>query len=184
MACTSESAPSTNDHADVARFVHDAVPLLEPLYRQALGMTRNHADAEDLLQETMVKAYVGFHSFRPGSNLDAWLYRILINTYINSYRRKQRWPTEQLAVHARHTSAGFRSAEDQALARMPDAEVKAAMEALPEKFRMTVYYADIEGLRYKQIAELMGIPHGTVMSRLHRGRRQLRGLLNKAATPA
>lgn len=181
METTSESVCDTTHHDD-ARFVDHTVPLLEPLYRQALRMTRNHADAEDLLQETTIKAYCGFDGFREGSNFSAWVYRILINTYINSYRREQRRPVVLPIDDFTDHLVGVRSAEDQVLDAMPNADIRAAMEALPEQFRMAVYYADVEGLDRKQIARVMGTPVGTVISRLHRGRRQLRQQLRHMLT--
>ena len=172
------------------RFEREALPLLDQLYGGALRMTRNPADAEDLVQEAYMKAYQGFRSYKPGTNLKAWMYRILTNAYINNYRKAQRRPAEyatdditdsQIAETASHTSAGLRSAEVEAMALLPDEEIRAALMDLNEDYRMVVYYADVDGLPYKEIAEIMETPIGTVMSRLHRGRKQLREALKDVA---
>jgi RNA polymerase sigma-70 factor, ECF subfamily len=172
------------------RFEQDALQYLDQLYAAALRMTRNPADAEDVVQETYAKAYASFHQFTPGTNLKAWLYRILTNTYINSYRKKQREPQLsdgenvedwQLARAESHTSSGLKSAEMVALENLPDTDVKEALQQLAPDFRLAVYLADVEGFSYKEIAEIMGTPIGTVMSRLNRGRTQLRNLLAEYA---
>jgi RNA polymerase sigma-70 factor (ECF subfamily) len=180
---------STADPASTVGFERRVAPVMGDLYRQARRLTDQHADAEDLVQETLTKAFVGFDSFRPDSNLHAWLYRILLNTHISNCRKTQRRPAHDLAQHitdlqlvttAAHSASGLPSAEDQALKGFGDHDVSAAMRALPEQFRTTVYYADIEGLRCREIAAVMNTPIGTVVSRLHRGRRRLRQLLTEA----
>jgi RNA polymerase sigma-70 factor, ECF subfamily len=170
--------------ADQAKFAEQAMEFMPSLYTAALRMTRNPADAEDLVQETYLKAYRGFEGFQEGTNLKAWLYRILTNTFINSYRAKKRRPAEsdledveELYLYHRlgglEAVAAGRSAEDQVLEQVTDAEVKEALESLPEQFRIAVLLGDVEGFTYKEIAEILDIPIGTVMSRLHRGRKAL-----------
>ena len=170
--------------ADQATFAEQAMPLMDGLYSAALRMTRNPADAEDLVQETYLKAYRAFHTFEQGTNLKAWLYRILTNTYINIYRAKKRRPdetdldeVEDLYLYRRlgglEAATAGRSAEEELLDHLTDSEVKDALEALPEQFRMAVLLADVEGFAYKEIAEILDIPIGTVMSRLHRGRKAM-----------
>ena len=174
--CMTARSPQTD-------FECTAMPQIARLQRHALRLTRNHADAEDLLQETMTKAYVNFDSFRAGTDIVAWLHRIMTNTFINGYRKSQRMPLmfaiedltdQQHGAIAQSAWATTCSAEDQALNSLPDPHVKTAMEALPEQFRLAVYYADVEGFRYAEIARIMGTPKGTVMTRLHRGRERLR----------
>ena len=174
--------------ADQADFEKDAMEFAPQLYSAALRMTRNAADAEDVVQETFLKAYRAYHTFEAGTNLKAWLYRILTNTYINRYRKQVRRPNEvdfgeveDLYLYKRMGSVesgrAARSAEDQVLESFVDADVKAAVEELPEHFRMPVLLADVEGFSYKEIAEILDVPIGTVMSRLHRGRKALQKAL-------
>jgi RNA polymerase sigma-70 factor (ECF subfamily) len=173
-----------------ALFEEQAIPFLDQLYGAALRMTRNPADAQDLVQETFVKAYSAFAQFQQGTNLKAWLYRILTNTFINTYRKKQRDPYKgsisdledwQLGEAVSATAMSTRSAEAEAIDHLPDTAVKHALQSIPEDFRLAVYFADVEGFSYQEIADIMKTPVGTVMSRLHRGRRLLRGLLSDYA---
>jgi RNA polymerase sigma-70 factor (ECF subfamily) len=176
--------------ADQARFAEQAMEYMSSLYSAALRMTRNPSDAEDLVQETYLKAYRAFGSFQEGTNLKAWLYRILTNTFINSYRARRRRPeqtelddVEDLYLYRRlggleAVTAG-RSAEEEVLEHFTEGEVKLAVEELPEQFRMAVLLADVEGFSYKEIAEILDVPIGTVMSRLHRGRRALQKALHE-----
>jgi RNA polymerase sigma-70 factor (ECF subfamily) len=177
---SSAAAPTDQDLLD--RFDRDVLPLLPGLYGAALRMTRNPADAEDLLQEATLRAYRGFASFQEGTNLKAWLYRILTNSFINTYRKKQREPKtvdgpedldEWFLFDRLGSQSVARSAEEDVLDNIPDADVKAALESIPENFRMAVLLADVEGFSYREIAEITDVPIGTVMSRLHRGRKAL-----------
>ena len=170
--------------ADQAQFADLAMPFMSALYSAALRMTRNPSDAEDLVQETYLRAYRGFGGFKEGTNLKAWLYKILTNTFINSYRAKKRRPdevdldnSEDFFLYRRldglESMAADRTPESEVLESIPDEVVKEALEALPEQFRMAVLLGDVEGFSYKEIAEILDVPIGTVMSRLHRGRRAL-----------
>jgi RNA polymerase sigma-70 factor (ECF subfamily) len=179
---------TTPDKGDENRrlFEEQALPYMDQLYAAAMRMTRNPADAADLVQETFVKAFQAFGQFQQGTNLKAWLYRIQTNTFINSYRKKQRDPYQgtiddledwQLGNAESATATTTRSAEAEAIDHLPDSAVKGALQAIPEDFRLAVYFADVEGFSYQEIADIMKTPVGTVMSRLHRGRRMLRELL-------
>lgn len=188
-ATDASPAPETPQQR-AARFEAEALPYLDQLYAAAMRYTRNPADAQDLVQDTMAKAFSSFDQYQPGTNIRAWLYRILGTTFINSYRKAQRAPqiahTDdvqdwQLAEAASHSAVGLKSAEVEALESLPDEDIRAAMAALTPERRMAVYYADVEGLPYKEIAEIMETPVGTVMSRLHRGRSQLKELLTDYA---
>ena len=183
----SDAAPQARQEPEELseRFERDVVPLLPSMYAAAMRLARNPTDAEDLVQETYLRAFRGFGSFTEGTNLKAWMYRILTNAFINIYRKKQREPVTVLEdeipewyLYDRLGGSGdTASAETRVLERMPDEDVKAALEALPESFRLAVWLADVEGFAYKEIAEILDIPIGTVMSRLHRGRRALEKML-------
>jgi RNA polymerase sigma-70 factor (ECF subfamily) len=186
MAVTGGTETPTDDAALRERFERDVLPLLPNLYAAALRMTRNPADAEDLVQDTYLRAFRGFSGFTEGTNLKAWLYRILTNSFINTYRKKQRQPQtvegpDDLDEWYLFDKLGGRnvelSAETEVLDKIPDEAVKAALESLPENFRLPVLLADVEGFSYKEIAEIMDTPIGTVMSRLHRGRKALQKAL-------
>ena len=171
------------------RFERDALQYMNQLYAAALRYTRNPEDAQDLVQDTYAKAYTSFHQFEPGTNLKAWLYRVLTTTFINTYRKDQRRPQTadseledwQIAESASHTSDHGKSTEYVVLENLPDSDIKRALAEIPEEFRMAVYLADVEGFSYKEIADIVGVPAGTVMSRLHRGRKQLREKLTDYA---
>ena len=192
MTTSRETSGPDDSVADVrALFEEQAIPFMDQLYGAAMRMTRNPSDAADLVQETFVKAFAAFGQFKQGTNLKAWLYRILTNTFINSYRKNQRNPYQgtideledwQLGGAVSATATTTRSAEAEAIDHLPDSAVKDALQSIPEDFRLAVYFADVEGFSYQEIADIMKTPVGTVMSRLHRGRRMLRELLAEYAT--
>ncbi len=171
------------------RFEKDALVFVNQIYAAALRYTKDPHDAEDLVQDTYAKAFTSFHQFEEGTNLKAWLYRILTTTFINNYRKDQRRPQQsdgeiedwQLADAASHSSDLGKSAEDEVLENLPDTDIRNALASLPEEFRLVIYYSDVEGYSYKEVAEILDIPSGTVMSRLHRGRKLLRQALSEYA---
>ena len=185
MSAADECCDETDDEA-AARFERDVIPLLDTLFAGAMRMTLQRTAAEDLVQATMVSAYAGFRSFQQGTNLLAWLFRIQANTHINNNRKRIPRPAEtiadtihgwQLTANAERSPRALRSAEVEVLESLPDNDIRKALDALPEEFRMAVYYADVVGLSYKEIGDIMGTPLGTVVSRIHRGRSRLRVLL-------
>jgi RNA polymerase sigma-70 factor, ECF subfamily len=200
----SDAQAVTLDDEARERFQRDALPLLDSLYGAALRMTRNPADAEDLVQETMLRAYRAFDRFEPGTNLKAWLFRILTNAYINVYRKRKREPQkvssdelEDFDLYQElkdHESSWDETPENIVLDNLVDSDILQAIEELPEQFRLAVVLSDIEGFTYAEMAEIMDVPMGTVMSRLHRGRKALqqrlgelareRGIVRGAATDA
>lgn len=180
-----------SDTGDLSEFEEEALSYMDQLYAAAMRMTRNPTDAEDLVQETYAKAFAGRRQFEPGTNLRAWLYRIQTNAFINTYRKRQREPKRtdsetvedwHLARAASHDSTGLVSAEEHALNGIGDMDIREALAQLPDEFRMAVYLSDVEGFAYREIAEIMDSPVGTVMSRLHRGRKLLRDLLRDYGT--
>jgi RNA polymerase sigma-70 factor, ECF subfamily len=186
---SSPRKPESNDLS--ALFEEQALPFMDQLYAAAMRMTRNPSDASDLVQETYVKAFAAFARFEQGTNMKAWLYRILTNTFINVYRKNQRNPYQgtiddledwQLGNAVSATATTTRSAEAEAIDHLPDSAVKDALQSIPEDFRLAVYLADVEGFAYQEIADIMKTPVGTVMSRLHRGRKMLRELLASYST--
>lgn len=188
MSAAEECDETDDDLA--ARFECEVIPLLDTLFAAAMRMTLQRTDAEDLVQETMVRAYAGFRSFQQGTNLSAWLFRIQGNMHINNYRKRTRRLAEtltdtihdwQLVANAERSPRALRSAEVEVLESLPDNDIRKALDALPEEFRMAVYYADVEGLAYKEIRDIVGTPLGTVVSRIHRGRSRLRVLLAELA---